>query len=102
MTSERSSAAVSERARAALERYIQTLRKDWRGLLRKHVPQARQTVSKLLDGRVSVTPEKRNGIRGFTIRTWSVRSWSTSGTPRLAFEGNPLLGFPAMLPDELS
>ena len=30
---------------------------DWRGLLRRHVPQARQILRKLLDGRVTFTPK---------------------------------------------
>ena len=40
---------------------------DWRELLRRHVPQARQIISKLLNDRLSVTSETRDGVKGFRL-----------------------------------
>lgn len=41
---------------------------DWRGLLRRHVPQARQIISKLLTDRLTFGPQTRDGVSGFPIR----------------------------------
>jgi len=38
---------------------------DWQGSIRKHVPQARSMLRKLLQGRLTVTPEERDGVPGF-------------------------------------
>jgi len=53
--------------RGALEERVRSVLRDWRGLLGKHVAQARQIISKLLDGRLSVTPECKNRVRGFRL-----------------------------------
>jgi hypothetical protein len=50
-----------------IETRIRAILGDWRGLLRAQVPQARQILSKLLCGRLSVTPERRQGVRGFRL-----------------------------------
>ena len=53
--------------RSAIEPTIRSVLKEWRAVLGKQLPRARQIVSKLLEGRLSVTPERRNGTQGFRL-----------------------------------
>jgi hypothetical protein len=53
--------------RVTLEAKIAKVTRDWRSVLRKHAPQARQIIAKLLHGRLSIVPERRNGDRGFRV-----------------------------------
>jgi hypothetical protein len=69
-------AELMARARAKLA--------DWRGLLRRNVPQARQIISKLVDGRLSILPEFREGESGFRV--------TGSGCFVKFIEENPLFG----------
>ena len=46
-----------------LERELKALLEDWRVLLAKHTPQARQILRKLLDGRLAFTPREEEGVR---------------------------------------
>ena len=48
-----------------LQRDLNAQATDVRGLLAKHVPQARQMLRKLLVGRLDVTPIERNGQKGY-------------------------------------
>ncbi len=48
-----------------LQRDLNAQATDVRGLLSKHVPQARQMLRKLLVGRLDVTPIERNGQKGY-------------------------------------
>jgi hypothetical protein len=41
---------------------------DWRGLLHRHTPQARQIVRKLLKGRLVFQPETQAGCDGYRFR----------------------------------
>ena len=38
---------------------------DWQTTIRRHIPQARSMLRKLLKGRLTVTPEERNRVPGF-------------------------------------
>ena len=48
-----------------LQRDLNAQATNVRGLLAKHVPQARQMLRKLLVGRLDVTPIERNGQKGY-------------------------------------
>jgi len=50
---------------ARLQRELKAQAENVRGLLSKHVPQARQMLRKLINGRLVVTPIERNGRKGF-------------------------------------
>ena len=41
--------------------------RTWRGLLRRHTPQARQIVAKLLTDRLTFVSEKRDSVSGFRV-----------------------------------
>jgi hypothetical protein len=41
---------------------------NWQTTIRKHVPQARSMLRILLRGRITVTPETRDGVAGFRFR----------------------------------
>jgi hypothetical protein len=47
---------------ARLEREVHRVLDDWRGLLTKHVAQARQILRKLIDGRLRFRPEGRGFV----------------------------------------
>lgn len=70
---------------------------DWRGLLARHVPQARQILKKLLAGPVRFMPE-REGIR----QRWRFSGAATletllAGTPFATLVASPA-GFEPALP----
>jgi site-specific DNA recombinase len=50
---------------ARVQRDLKAQAESVRGLLSKHVPQARQMLRKLVNGRLQVTPIERNGRKGF-------------------------------------
>ena len=56
-------AEVSQISVADLERELSLILDDWRALLAKHAPQARQVLRKLLDGRLAFTPQEEDGVR---------------------------------------
>ena len=64
-------AAIARRAsapqldRAQLTAKLRERLEDWRGLVRRHVPQARQILRKLLRGRLVFTPEVRGSCEGY-------------------------------------
>jgi hypothetical protein len=60
-------AVLAGTGRASLEDRARAIAADWRALLARKIPQARQIVSKLLDGRFSVVPERREGVKGFRL-----------------------------------
>jgi hypothetical protein len=47
---------------------LEALLPDWRVVLRKHAPRARQMLRKLLRGRVAMTPEVRHEQPGYRVR----------------------------------
>ena len=55
-------AQVSQIDEADMGRELRGILLGWRELLAKHTPQARQILRKLLDGRLSFTPRKENGV----------------------------------------
>jgi len=50
---------------AEMEQRLTAAVEEWREILGRQVPVARQIVTKLLDGRITFTPEERDGHRGF-------------------------------------
>ena len=62
-----SQAALSAAGADSLHHKIADRLRDWRGLLGRQLPQARHIISKLLGGRLVVTPETRDGVRGFRL-----------------------------------
>ena len=52
---------------SALERKILGHLRTWRGLLRRHTPQARQIVAKLLTDRLTFVSETRDSVSGFRV-----------------------------------
>jgi site-specific DNA recombinase len=55
-------AQIADLDLARLEREVHRVLDDWRGLLTKHVAQARQILGKLIDGRLRFRPEGRGFI----------------------------------------
>jgi site-specific DNA recombinase len=55
-------AHVAQLDLARLEREVRQVLDDWRGLLTKHVAQARQILRKLIDGRLRFRPEGRGFV----------------------------------------
>ena len=53
---------------AAVERQLQEKLKDWKGLLQRHAPQARQMLKKLLCGPIVFTPHREGKSRHYTFR----------------------------------
>jgi hypothetical protein len=51
-----------------LDREITTKLTDWKALLRRHVPQARQVLKKLIAGPIVFTPHRENGARYYAFR----------------------------------
>ena len=51
-----------------LERRLRVAVTEWRGALGRQVGQARQIVTKLLAGRLTFVPERRNGLSGFRFQ----------------------------------
>lgn len=41
---------------------------EWQTTIRRHIPQARSMLTKLLRGGLTVTPEERDGVSGFRLR----------------------------------
>ena len=52
----------------AIERDLRKRLVEWRGLLRRQTPLARQVLARLLDGRIAWTPRKDEGLYEFTGR----------------------------------
>jgi hypothetical protein len=50
-----------------MERRLRAAVAEWRVALSRQVAQARQIVTKLIDGRWTVTPEEKDGVRGFRL-----------------------------------
>ncbi len=53
---------------AKLEQRLRDAVAEWRAILGRQVPQARQIVTKLLADKLTFTPEDRDGRRGFRFR----------------------------------
>jgi hypothetical protein len=51
--------------RATVKTRIAAIVDEWQTSIRKHVPQARSMLRKLLKGRITVTPEERQGVPRF-------------------------------------
>ena len=51
-----------------LERRLRKAVEEWRAVLGRQVGQARQVVTKLLAGRLTFVPERRNGLNGFRFQ----------------------------------
>ena len=60
-------AKLTTHERTEIVRKAQIRLNSWRDVLRRYIPQARQIISKLVHGRLSTTPEPRNGVSGFRV-----------------------------------
>jgi len=56
------------RFKSIVAHYSEKARSDWETNIRRHIPQARSMLTKLLRGRLTVTPEERDGVPGFRFR----------------------------------
>lgn len=56
---------VSQLETAKLAALARTKAMEWRGLLKRHSPQARQIVSKMLRDKLVFRPERRKGVQGY-------------------------------------
>jgi hypothetical protein len=63
-----SQAAPAAPTPAAIQARLDEALKDWRAVLRRHAPLARQMLRKVIRGRVVVTPEARDAEAGYRIR----------------------------------
>jgi hypothetical protein len=59
---------TATRSAGAASQLLEELLPEWRAVLRKHAPEARQMLRKLLNGRVVVTPEERHEQPGYRVR----------------------------------
>jgi hypothetical protein len=50
-----------------VEKQLRGKLEEWRSLLRRHVPQARQVLKKLLSGPIRFTPHREGGERYYTF-----------------------------------
>ena len=73
---------TATRSAEAATQVLEALLPEWRAALRKHAPEARQMLRKLVTGRVVVTPEERQSSQAIACaasQPWSRCSMSCCG-----------------------